>query len=197
MSSLLLFERAKFRVLCVEAAATRKEFLTSSLEEAWASPEVSKIAPEESLVEVKAAVEELYSDYFAREETPAQGNWVYAWNSWNLLLGFNEILQQVKDRVNCEVEVLRNREEKSAKIMACWRDDNKVLSHKIASLETWIHHTKGVIHQIETGDAPPFQAKPYRKSRVEDARVSKELKQLLDAGLNALSQSPWVSPCSS
>ncbi|KAJ9082458.1 hypothetical protein DSO57_1004379 [Entomophthora muscae] len=42
---------------------------------------------------------------------------------------------QVKDRANCRVEELRNREEKSVKIMACWRDDNKVLSHKIAFLE--------------------------------------------------------------
>ncbi|KAJ9062683.1 hypothetical protein DSO57_1008135 [Entomophthora muscae] len=135
MSYLLLFGRAKFGVLCVEAAAARKEVPTSLLEEAWASLEGSKIAPEESLVEVKAAFEELYSDYFARKGTLAQGNQVYAWDSWNLLLGFNEILQQVKDRANCEVEALRNREEKSVKIMACWRDDTKALSHRIPSLE--------------------------------------------------------------
>ncbi|KAJ9054355.1 hypothetical protein DSO57_1015563 [Entomophthora muscae] len=135
MSSLLFFERAKFGVLSVETAAARKEVPTSSLEEAWASLEVSKISPEESLVEVKAAFEELYSNYFSKEGTPAQGNRVYAWDSWNLLLGFDEILQQMKDRANREVEALRNREEKSVKIMACWQDDNKVLSHKIASLE--------------------------------------------------------------
>ncbi|KAJ9087541.1 hypothetical protein DSO57_1032185, partial [Entomophthora muscae] len=118
----------KFGVLCVEAASARKEIPTRLLEEAWASLEVSKIAPEDSLIEVKAAFEELYSDYFAREGTPAQGNQVYAWDSWNLLLGFDEILQQLKDRTNCEVKALRNREEKR-------RDNNKALSHKIASLE--------------------------------------------------------------
>ncbi|KAJ9080158.1 hypothetical protein DSO57_1028020 [Entomophthora muscae] len=63
---------------------------------------------------------------------------------------------------NHEIEALRAREEKSVEIMACWRDDNKALSHKIASLEAmllktlsqegndnksqgqdnaWIHHT--------------------------------------------------------
>ncbi|KAJ9077440.1 hypothetical protein DSO57_1016746 [Entomophthora muscae] len=34
---------------------------------------------------------------------------------------------------------------------------------------------KGVIHHIDTGDVPPSCAKPYRRSRVEDAQVSKEL----------------------
>ncbi|KAJ9070219.1 hypothetical protein DSO57_1010704 [Entomophthora muscae] len=34
-----------------------------------------------------------------------------------------------------EIEALRAREEKSVEIMACWWDDNKVLSEKIASLE--------------------------------------------------------------
>ncbi|KAJ9048628.1 hypothetical protein DSO57_1033039 [Entomophthora muscae] len=135
MSSLISSERAKFRVICVETAAARKEVPTSTLEEAWASLEVSKVAPEESLVEVKAAFEELYTNYFSKEGTPAQGNIIYAWDSWNLLLGFDKILQQVKDRANCEIEALRSREEKSVKIMAHWRDDNKVLSKKIASLE--------------------------------------------------------------
>ncbi|KAJ9050283.1 hypothetical protein DSO57_1015882 [Entomophthora muscae] len=55
---------------------------------------------------------------------------------------------------------------------------------------------KGVIHQINTGDASPFCAKPYCCSCVEDVQVSKEIKQLLNAGLLAPSQSPWASPCS-
>ncbi|KAJ9078411.1 hypothetical protein DSO57_1006825 [Entomophthora muscae] len=136
MPSLLKFERAKFGVLCVEtASATRKEVPTSTLEEAWTSLEVTKTVPAESLVEVKAAFEELYSNYFAKEGTPVQGNQIYAWDAWNLLVGWDEILQQVKERVNCEIEALRGREEKSVEIMACWRDDNKALSKKIASLE--------------------------------------------------------------
>ena len=53
---------------------------------------------------------------------------------------------------------------------------------------------KGVSHQIDTGDSPPFRAKPYRRSQVKDAQVSKELKQLLEAGLLAPFQSPWASP---
>ena len=53
---------------------------------------------------------------------------------------------------------------------------------------------KGVSHQIDTGDSPPFRAKPYCRSQVKDAQVSKELKQLLEAGLLAPSQSPWASP---
>ncbi|KAJ9079671.1 hypothetical protein DSO57_1033022 [Entomophthora muscae] len=99
MSSLLKFKRAKFGVLWVETAAARKEVPTSSLEEAWASLEVTKTVPSESLVE-------------------------------------DEILQQVKEIANLEIEALRAREEKSVEIMACWRDDNKVLSQKIASLES-------------------------------------------------------------
>ncbi|KAJ9063061.1 hypothetical protein DSO57_1003992 [Entomophthora muscae] len=105
MSSLLLFERAKFGVLCVKAAAAeRKEVPTSLLEEAWASLEVSKIAPEEYLVEVKAAFEELYSNYFSREGTLAQGN-------------------------------QKQRGKEYQNYGSLERDDNKALSHKIASLE--------------------------------------------------------------
>ncbi|KAJ9077254.1 hypothetical protein DSO57_1018486 [Entomophthora muscae] len=136
MSSLLNFERAKFGVLYVETAAARKEVPTSLLEEAWASLEVTTTVPKESLVEVKAAFEELYSNYFAKEGTPAQGNQIYAWDSWNLLVGWDKILQQVKAKANCEIEALRAREEKSVEIMAHWWDDKKVFSHKIASLET-------------------------------------------------------------
>ncbi|KAJ9070770.1 hypothetical protein DSO57_1004020 [Entomophthora muscae] len=135
MPSLLKFERAKFGVLCVETAAARKEVPTSTLEEAWTSLEVTKTVPAKSLVEVKAAFEELYSNYFAKEGTPAHGNQIYAWDAWNLLVGWDEILQQVKEMANCEIEALRAQEEKSVEIMACWRDDNKVLSNKIASLE--------------------------------------------------------------
>ncbi|KAJ9067746.1 hypothetical protein DSO57_1036049 [Entomophthora muscae] len=132
MPSLLKFERAKFGVLCVETAAARKEVPTSTLEEAWTSLEVTKTVPAKSLVEVKAVFKELYSNYFAKEGTPAQGNQIYA---WNLLVGWDEILQQVKEMANCEIEALRAREEKSVEIMAHWRDNNKVLSDKIASLE--------------------------------------------------------------
>ncbi|KAJ9067993.1 hypothetical protein DSO57_1033256 [Entomophthora muscae] len=135
MPSLLKFERAKFGVLCVETAAARKEVPTSTLEEAWTSLEVTKTVPAESLVEVKAVFKELYSNYFAKEGTPVQGNQIYAWDAWNLLVGWDEILQQVKEMVNCEIEALRAREEKNVEIMARWRDDNKVLSKKIASLE--------------------------------------------------------------
>ncbi|KAJ9069970.1 hypothetical protein DSO57_1013261 [Entomophthora muscae] len=135
MPSLLKFERAKFGVLCVETAAARKEVPTSTLEEAWTSLEATKTVPAKSLVEVKAAFEELYFNYFAKEGTPAQGNQIYAWDAWNLLVGWNEILQQVKEMENCKIEALRAREEKSIEIMAHWWNDNKVLSNKIASLE--------------------------------------------------------------
>ncbi|KAJ9083557.1 hypothetical protein DSO57_1033602 [Entomophthora muscae] len=136
MSSLLNFERTKFGVLCVETNAARKEVPTTLLDEAWASLEVTKTVPAKSLVEVKAAFEELYSNYFAKEGTPVQGNRIYAWDAWNLLVGWDEILQQVKEMANCGIEALRAQEEKSVEIMARWRDDNKVLSKKIASLET-------------------------------------------------------------
>ncbi|KAJ9061683.1 hypothetical protein DSO57_1018244 [Entomophthora muscae] len=135
MPSLLKFERAKFGVLFVETAAARKEVPTSTLEEAWTSLKVTKTVPAESLVEVKSVFEELYSNYFAKEGTPVQGNQIYAWDAWNLLVGWDEILQQVKEMANCEIEALRAQEEKSVEIMARWRDDNKVLSEKIASLE--------------------------------------------------------------
>ncbi|KAJ9068166.1 hypothetical protein DSO57_1031369 [Entomophthora muscae] len=135
MPSLLRFERAKFGVLRVKTAAARKEVPTSTLEEAWNSLEVTKTIPAESLVEVKAAFKELYSNYFAKEGTPAQGNQIYAWDAWNLLVGWDKILQQVKEMANCEIEALKAREEKSVEIMARWRDDNKVLYKKITSLE--------------------------------------------------------------
>ncbi|KAJ9052496.1 hypothetical protein DSO57_1033569 [Entomophthora muscae] len=135
MLSLLKFERAKFGVFHVETAAARKEVPTSSLDEAWTSLEVTKTVPAESLVEAKAVFKELYSNYFAKEGTPTQGNQIYAWDAWNLLVGWDEILQQVKEMANCEIEALRAREEKSVEIITCWRDDNKVLSHKLASLE--------------------------------------------------------------
>ncbi|KAJ9085013.1 hypothetical protein DSO57_1018297 [Entomophthora muscae] len=119
----------------METAAARKEVPTSLLEEAWASLKVTKTVPEETLVEVKAAFEELYSNYFEKEGTPVEGNQIYAWDSWNLLVGLDKILQQVKAMTNQEIEALRAREEKIVEIMACWQDVNKVLSHKIASLE--------------------------------------------------------------
>ena len=43
--------------------------------------------------------------------------------------------------------------------------------------------SKGVIHQINTGDTPSFCANPYFCSQVKGAQVSKELKQLLDSDL--------------
>ncbi|KAJ9082358.1 hypothetical protein DSO57_1005223 [Entomophthora muscae] len=135
MPSLLKFERAKFGVLCVKTAAARKEVPTSTLEEAWTSLEVTKAVPAKSLVEVKAAFEELYFNYFAKEGTHVQGSPIYAWDAWNLLVGWDEILQQVKEMANCEIEALRAREEKSVEIMARWWDENKVLSKKIAYLE--------------------------------------------------------------
>ena len=52
---------------------------------------------------------------------------------------------------------------------------------------------KGVVHQIDTGDSLLFWAKPYCKSQVEDAQISKELKQLFYAGLLAPLQNPWAS----
>ncbi|KAJ9074356.1 hypothetical protein DSO57_1007205 [Entomophthora muscae] len=121
MPSLLKFEKAKLGVLCVKTAAARKEVPTSILEEAWTSLEVTKSVPAKSLVEVKAVFEELYSNYFSKEGT--------------LIQGWDEILQQVKEMVNCEIEALRAQEGKSVEIMTCWQDDNKVLSKKIASLE--------------------------------------------------------------
>lgn len=53
---------------------------------------------------------------------------------------------------------------------------------------------KGTQHQLDLEDARPFCAQPYCKSKVEEAQVSIELKQLLDAGLLQPSKSPWVSP---
>ncbi|KAJ9089793.1 hypothetical protein DSO57_1009293 [Entomophthora muscae] len=135
MPSLLRFKRAKFGVLCVETAAAIKEVPTSTLKEVWNSLEVTKTIPAGSLVEVKIAFKELYSNYFAKEGTPIQGNHIYGWDAWNLLVGWDEILQQVNEMTNREIEALRAREGKSVEIMACWQDDNKVLSKKIASLE--------------------------------------------------------------
>lgn len=53
---------------------------------------------------------------------------------------------------------------------------------------------KEVSRLIDTGDFLPFRAKPYQKSCIKDAQVSKELCQLLDAELVTPSKSPWASP---
>ncbi|KAJ9059454.1 hypothetical protein DSO57_1002031 [Entomophthora muscae] len=52
---------------------------------------------------------------------------------------------------------------------------------------------KGVIYQIDTGDAPPFRAKPYCCSRVEDAQVSKEPKKLLNVEYWCRAQKPVLA----
>ena len=50
------------------------------------------------------------------------------------------------------------------------------------------------IHSIDVGDSKPFKSRPYHKSIVEEQVVSKELKNLLDAGLLKPSKSHWASP---
>ena len=53
---------------------------------------------------------------------------------------------------------------------------------------------KGTSHHLELEDSRPFRSQPYQKSKVEEAQVAIELRQLLDAGLLQPSKSPWASP---
>lgn len=53
---------------------------------------------------------------------------------------------------------------------------------------------KGTKHELTLENQSPFKAQPYRKSKVEEAQVAVELKQLLEAGLLQPSKSPWASP---
>ncbi|KAJ9064373.1 hypothetical protein DSO57_1031437 [Entomophthora muscae] len=145
MSSLLNFERAKFGVIYVETAAARKEVSTSLLEEAWASLEVTKTAPEEALVEVKAVFEEFYSDYFTKEGTPAQGNQIYVWDSWNLFIGFDKILQQVKAMANCEIEALRARE----KSVGSWLVSGMTVATEVQTPPANVsYNTQGALNEL-------------------------------------------------
>ncbi|KAJ9078685.1 hypothetical protein DSO57_1004310 [Entomophthora muscae] len=58
----------------------------------------------------------------------------------------------MKHAANQEIEALKAREEKSVDIMARWRDDNKVLSQKIASLEfDWFALNPSHVHQCTLG----------------------------------------------
>ncbi|KAJ9072631.1 hypothetical protein DSO57_1025445 [Entomophthora muscae] len=164
MPSLLKFERAKFGVLHVETAAARKEVPNSTLEEAWTSLEVTKTVPAKSLVEVKAVFKDLYSDYFEKEGTPVQGNQIYAWDAWNLLVRWNEILQQVKEMANREIEALRAQEEKALKswlvgrmTIKCyprkphpWRQS----SSKLCPRKAWIRHSS--VSWALVGPLPAF-----------------------------------------
>ncbi|KAJ9055341.1 hypothetical protein DSO57_1004858 [Entomophthora muscae] len=69
------------------------------------------------------------------------------------MVGFDEILQQVKHVVNQEIEALKEREEKSVEIMARWRDDNNLLSQKIASLEVKL--AKDLFHEGSGSKSQP------------------------------------------
>lgn len=48
-------------------------------------------------------------------------------------------------------------------------------------------------HRINTGDAAPIQARPYRLSRIEERVISEEVEKMLRAGVIVPSQSPWSS----
>ena len=48
---------------------------------------------------------------------------------------------------------------------------------------------------IDTGDAPPVSARPYRLSAAERDLVDKEVEALLAKGVIRPSLSPWASPC--
>ncbi|KAJ9090008.1 hypothetical protein DSO57_1007002 [Entomophthora muscae] len=76
---------------------------------------------------------------------PAQGNIIYAWDSWSLLLGVDKIFQQMRDVANREIEVLKLWEEKSVEIMIKWENENKGLNQKIVSLETKL--TKALLQE--------------------------------------------------
>lgn len=52
---------------------------------------------------------------------------------------------------------------------------------------------KGTMHQLNLKDTRLFRSQPYLKLKLEEAQVSIELCQLLDAGLLQPSKSPWSS----
>lgn len=52
---------------------------------------------------------------------------------------------------------------------------------------------KLVEHHIDTGDAVPFQSKPYNFSPVEEEIIRKEILDMLDLGIIRPSSSPWSS----
>lgn len=51
-----------------------------------------------------------------------------------------------------------------------------------------------VTHTIDTGDASPLHARPYRVSSSERAIIQKEVTVMLDKNIIQPSSSPWSSP---
>ncbi|KAJ9054173.1 hypothetical protein DSO57_1017477 [Entomophthora muscae] len=122
MSSLLSFERAKFGALCVETADTRKKVPEVSFNEAREILEVTNTVPKESLVEVKEAIKEIYTDNFLPRKEPLL-------KEIKFMFGIYGTWWQTKKLK------LSRQERKKVEIMAKWHDQNKALSQKIASLE--------------------------------------------------------------
>jgi hypothetical protein len=49
-------------------------------------------------------------------------------------------------------------------------------------------------HRIETGDSPPIRKRAYRQSPQDMAEISRQTKEMLEAGIIQEADSPWSSP---
>jgi hypothetical protein len=49
-------------------------------------------------------------------------------------------------------------------------------------------------HRIETGDSPPIRKRAYRHSPQDMAEISRQTKEMLEAGIIQEAESPWSSP---
>jgi hypothetical protein len=64
-------------------------------------------------------------------------------------------------------------------------------------MATSIHDLPGsdvlLYHIIDTGNHPPVSSRAYRHSPADKLEISRQTKQLLDAGLIEPSDTPWLA----
>jgi hypothetical protein len=54
--------------------------------------------------------------------------------------------------------------------------------------------TNVMLHRIDTGTNPPVRKRAYRHSPADKAEISRQTREMLDAGITEESDTPWRSP---
>lgn len=51
-----------------------------------------------------------------------------------------------------------------------------------------------LMHRIDTGNHPPIRKRAYRQSPLDRAEIARQVKEMQDAGIVQISESPWSAP---
>ena len=51
-----------------------------------------------------------------------------------------------------------------------------------------------MLHRINTGDSPPIRTRGYRHSPADNAEISRQVKEMQEAGVIEESDTAWGSP---